>query len=117
MIFYAKDCQASTRQEVKGGTGEVGFLFSMTSDIHPGNSCFQVVGQVTLPPGSSIGFHIHDQEEEIFLITSGSGIYTDSNGQTCSVVAGDMTLTRRGEGHGLSNPGDQPLSFMAIIAA
>lgn len=115
MIFFAKDRQASVQQDVRGGTGEVEFLHSLTRENKPQNSSLRMVGQVTLARGSSIGFHIHEHDEEVYIITSGTGLYTDTDGQACLVGAGDVTLTRQGEGHALSNTGDQPLVFMAII--
>ena len=117
MIYYAKDEIKGVRQKAQGGEGEIHSLHSFVQDRRPENSCFRMVGRMTLPPGSSIGFHIHAEDEEIYLITGGGGIYTDNDRREYPVAPGDLTLTRRGEGHGLFNNGEEPLTFVAVIAA
>ena len=64
--------------------------------------------------GCSIGYHLHDGEEEIFYILSGTGTVTE--GDTTSVVGpGDAVLTGGGGGHSIENPGEEPLDFLATI--
>lgn len=116
MIFKAEDRAASVREKAQGGTGAIHGLHSFKAEDRPEGTCFKMVGNMTLPKGASIGFHIHHDDEEIYIITSGQGLYTDKNQQTAPVGPGDMTLTRQGEGHGLANTGDEPLTFIAVIA-
>ena len=117
MIFYTQDRELKVKKEAMGGTGQVEMLLSICESTQPEQTCFQMAGQVTLEPGSSIGIHTHKQNEEIYVIISGQGLYTDNNGESYPVAPGDLTLTRKGESHGLSNTGQQPLIFTAIIAA
>lgn len=117
MIFYAKERKASRRQNVQGGAGEVHGVHPLNADARPEGTAFKMVGQMTLVPGASIGFHIHEDDEEIYLITSGRGAYTDHDQREYPVAAGDLTLTRKGQGHGLANTGDETLTFVAVIAA
>mgnify|MGYP001764705283 CR=1 FL=1 len=40
-------------------------------------SRFQMVSQIELDPGSSIGSHLHGENEEIYWILSGEGVYNE----------------------------------------
>lgn len=116
MIFYAKDNVRTFREKPAGGAGEIRGTHPFQAEGRPQESRFKMVGEMTLSPGGSIGFHIHAEDEEIYIITAGRGFYTDADRREYPVAAGDMTLTRRGEGHGLKNDGAEPLVFTAVIA-
>lgn len=116
MIVFAQDRQPSVSLQPQGGEGRIEGLRSLTADNRPEGSRFKMAARMTLPPGASIGFHLHPDDEEIYVILSGRGLYTDSDGQTSPVGPGDLTLTRSGEGHGLANNGQEPLVFFAAIA-
>ena len=117
MIFYSKDRELRVKKEAMGGSGQIEMLLSICESTQPEQTCFQMGGQVTLEPGASIGVHTHAQNEEIYLITSGQGLYTTNSGEKYPVAPGDLTLTRKGESHGIANTGENPLIFTAIIAA
>ena len=74
----------------------------------------QLNAEVTLEPGCSLGYHEHHNESETYYILSGKGIYSD-NGTLRMVSAGDVTFTPDGQGHGMTNTGDEDLVFMALI--
>src|SRR6478752_7670538 len=57
----------------------------------------------TLKPGSSIGYHLQEQDE-IYYILEGKGEMR-MNGETFMVKAGDAILTRPGSSHGLTPKG------------
>ena len=61
-----------------------------------------------LPPGASIGIHVHDQGEEYYLILSGEGIMT-LDGIEHAVGPGDLTAVFAGGSHGLRNTGSDDL--------
>ncbi|MFC2504208.1 MAG: cupin domain-containing protein, partial [Cardiobacterium sp.] len=52
----------------------------------------------------------------VYIIISGKGIFTDSNGKESEVQAGDITIARPGQSHALKNAGDEPLVFLDLIA-
>ncbi len=116
MIFSAKDRIAGVRTNPLGGTGELRSLDAFARDRGPEGTCFQMVAENTLAPGASIGFHVHQDNEEVYVIVRGQGLYTDTDKNEYPVGPGDITLTRRGEGHGLKQTGDEPLTFLAVIA-
>jgi len=116
MIFSAKDRVESVRQKAQGGEGEIRSRHPFSADRRPAGTVFKMIGEMALAAGASIGFHVHKEDEEIYIINQGRGLYTRRDGQTAEVGPGDVTLTRKGEGHGLANIGQEPLLFTAVIA-
>lgn len=116
MIVFAKDRLPSVSRRPQGGEGRIDGLHYWAVGTRPDHSRFKMSAQMTLPPGGSIGFHLHPDDEEIYVILSGQGLYTDGDGRTSPVGPGDLTLTRSGEGHALANQGQEPLVFLAVIA-
>ncbi len=116
MIFYAKDRFENVRQKAMGGEGEIRGLHPFKPEDRPQSTRFKMVGEMTLAPGASIGFHIHENDEEIYMILKGRGLFTDNDKKTHPVGPGDLSITRKGEGHALANTGDDVLSFCAVIA-
>lgn len=78
-------------------------------------SRFQMISQIELDPGSCIGSHLHGDNEEIYWILSGEGIY-DEDGRDVPAGPGDMFLALQGHTHGLKNTGAGPLVMIAVIA-
>lgn len=74
----------------------------------------KMYAKVTIDPHSSIGVHEHSEDTESYYILSGCGIYTD-NDQTYPIKAGDLLFCDVNHCHGLENPTDEPLIFMALI--
>jgi mannose-6-phosphate isomerase-like protein (cupin superfamily) len=100
------------------GEGEVRGLHSFMNENRPEKTCFQMIGEMTLPArGASIGFHVHHDNEEIYVAVAGRGLFTDNDGSAHAVLPGDVMLTRQGEGHAIANDGDGPFTFIAVIAA
>ena len=116
MITKAAQRQAVSRPNVWGGEGELAAKYSLGPDAAKDGENFTMTAEMTLAPGHSLGVHTHDNNEEIYVILSGQADYTDENGATHRLSAGDMTLTRRGQSHGISNPGPENLIFLAAIA-
>ena len=74
----------------------------------------RVFAHTTIPPGCSIGYHVHSNESETYYIYSGIGEFND-NGTLNTVTAGDVTYTPTSDGHGIKNIGDEPLELIALI--
>jgi mannose-6-phosphate isomerase-like protein (cupin superfamily) len=74
----------------------------------------RLFSKVTLPPGSSIGYHLHDKEEEVYFILSGQGEVND-NGEIRTVNPGDAVLTGNGASHSIENKSDKPLEFIGAV--
>ena len=68
-----------------------------------------------LIPGASIGMHTHKDNEDVYVIVSGEGTFTDSDGKKTVVHDGDITIARPGDSHALANTGKAPLIFLNFI--
>jgi quercetin dioxygenase-like cupin family protein len=113
MIRRKEDCRTEYREHMRDGDGTV----QLTSLIEgPGelNDKGRLFSKITLQPGCSIGFHIHDKDAELFYILSGSAEYND-NGNCVTVSAGDVTICPTGTGHGIANHTDQVVELIAVI--
>ena len=71
--------------------------------------------RIELDPGASIGYHKHVDNEEVYFIISGKGIYTEE-GDDFDTRAGDSFLCRMGNSHGIKNVGTEKLIIGAAIA-
>ena len=84
-----------------GGDGEVK-IKRILNEKQLNGKC-GLYSEVTIEPGSSLGYHEHHGESETYYIISGRGEYDD------------MTYTPNGCGHALKRLGDEPVVFMALI--
>lgn len=75
----------------------------------------KMYARVTLPPGTSIGVHTHTGETEPYFIVEGVGDFTDNDGSVTPVVPGDCCVIVPGQCHGIANPYNGNLVFMALI--
>ena len=96
------------------GNGKGELKLELILDEELGDKC-RLYAKVTIPAGSTLGFHEHHGNNECYFILSGEGVY-DDNGVKRTVKAGDVTWTPDGSGHGLSNEGGkEDIVFMALI--
>ena len=104
------------KQDVAGGKGTLYGEFAFIRDNARDEDAIKEIGFMTLKQGSYIGLHAHNDNEDAYLILSGSGVFTDGNGNAWVVKAGDMTIARPGQLHGLANLSGEDLVFLDIIA-
>ena len=94
-----------------GGTGAV--------DLYEiwGNSDFKsgidFIDRVVVPPGSTIGFHKHGENEEMYIVLEGEGLMK-IEGDEVTVKKGDMILNAAGGSHGLVNNSNQNIDILVI---
>jgi mannose-6-phosphate isomerase-like protein (cupin superfamily) len=113
MIRQDGEYRIDVRERMRDGQGKVKIehLWEIGTELKAKN---RLCARLTLEPGSSIGFHAHDQEEEIFYIVEGKA-EADDNGKTVMLAAGDTILTGNGAGHAIRCAGDRPLVILAFI--
>ena len=99
-----------------GGKGILHGEFAFRREQALPKDAIKEIGWMTLKPGTSIGLHSHTDNEDAYLIISGRGVFTDSEGNTHQVGPGDVTIARRGQSHGLANQTMENLVFLDIIA-
>lgn len=112
MIRKSGTYEASTREAMRGGTGTVRIEHFWSQEELKGKT--RLCARLVLQPGSSIGFHEHVGEEEIFIVARGQGRVTDGD-RDVLVGEGDTILTGDGAGHAVEAVGDEALELIAII--
>ena len=113
MIRRAEECTVEYREHMRDGDGTVK-LTSFISGPADLNEKGRLFSKITLEPGCSIGFHIHDKDAELFYFVKGTGEYND-NGEIRTVNAGDVAICPTGTGHGIANKGEETLELVAVI--
>jgi len=114
MIRKSEDCAHTVVEKAVNGNGTAEFdcIWEPEKDMHSKNRLFS---KITLKPGCSVGYHEHLNEEEVYYILKGQALYND-NGTESVLKAGDCTITRHGESHGIACYGDEPMEFLAVIS-
>lgn len=113
MIKRRNDFRKEERKEMRGGTGTVKFERVWERDTEL-KSQARLFSKLILEPGVSIGWHIHENEEEIFLVLQGRARVSD-NGKEAVLETGDTIITQSGEGHSVACEGDETLVLLAVI--
>jgi mannose-6-phosphate isomerase-like protein (cupin superfamily) len=103
------------KSEVAGGKGTLFGAYAFTRDGALENQAIKEVSWITLQPGDSVGYHAATYEDA-YIIVSGHGIFKDEDGKDYPVKAGDITVVRKGQSHGIANTGKEPLLFADVIA-
>lgn len=113
MIRRENEFQQEERFEMRGGNGTVKIqhIWKKGDGL---NANVRMYARLILEPSASIGYHVHENEEEIFYVVSGRA-EADDNGTTVTLETGDSIVTRGGEGHAVKSIGDVPLVLLAII--
>ena len=91
MFRKAAQYRTELREKMRGGSGTVKIehFWEPKTEMHGAN---RMAARLTLPPGASIGFHKHENEEELFFIVKGQA-EADDDGPRCGVVDhGDLRV-------------------------
>lgn len=104
--------QIVRKDNMMGGKGYV--TLKMLYDEKQFHGTGRLYAEVTITPGSELGWHVHKGDAESYYIISGEGTYND-NGTIRTLKPGDFTYTGTGEGHSIENKGTEDLVFMALI--
>lgn len=110
-ILY-RDQLEETRPRMAGGEGECTLHHILPAELAAGVGRLFAIN--TLAPGSSIGYHEHRGEFEVYYILEGVARVTD-DGEEYDLAAGDMMLCADGHGHAIANRSDAPMRFLALI--
>jgi mannose-6-phosphate isomerase-like protein (cupin superfamily) len=116
LIVREEEVKKVCKSNMRGGNREVTLGFSVGPENPVEKSVFNLVATVNLDPGASVGYHVHEDDEELYHILSGNGVYND-NGTEVEVKRGDAMICRKGEGHSITNTGKEPMIFMAVVAS
>ena len=96
-----------------GGKGTIEIHKAMEGpEIFRGHG--RLLAMVTLPPGTSIGYHQHVGETETYFVVEGNGVF-NLNGVENPIGPGDVGLMEVGDSHSIENTGDVDLKMVALI--
>ena len=112
MIKKANEFKTEYRENMRGGNGTV----EITSFVTPAelNDKGRLFANITLRPGCSIGYHVHENDSEIFYMMKGEVLYND-NGVDHVLTAGDVMVCPAGTGHSVANNGSEDVEICAVI--
>ena len=112
MIKKANEFKTEYRENMRGGNGTV----EITSFVTPAelNDKGRLFANITLRPGCSIGYHVHENDSEIFYLMKGEALYND-NGVDHVLTAGDVMVCPAGTGHSVANNGSEDVEICAVI--
>ena len=112
MIRKAADCKKVYNEKMRGGNGTVEITnFATPEEL---NNKGRLFANITLKPGCSIGYHVHEADSELFYLMKGEALYND-NGVECTLTAGDVMICPAGTGHSIANNGEEDAEVIAII--
>ena len=112
MIKYKSDMQTEIKERMRDGKGRVEITHILKKEELKGKA--RLFANIRLLPNCSVGYHAHNNEEEVFYIISGKALVKDDN-KEYEVGPGDAILTGNGSSHSIENIGEQPLNFLAVI--
>ena len=112
MIKTTSDFKTVYHENLRGGDG----ITEITNFVTPEdlNDKGRLFANITLKPGCSIGYHVHENESELFYLIKGEALYND-NGTECTLRVGDVTICPAGSGHSIANNGQEDLELCAVI--
>jgi quercetin dioxygenase-like cupin family protein len=68
-------------------------------------------------PGQRIAAHVHPSGQDTWTILTGQGNYqTETSGSSLAITAGDVVVAPIGCVHGVSNTGQEPLTFISVVS-
>ncbi len=105
------------REPVEGchdGEGTI-FVRQLLGEAGDFESGMRFLHETTLPPGTTIGSHRHEGNEELYFFIEGSGTMV-VDGQRMPMQAGDVCLTKSGSTHELINDSGAELRIMVVEA-
>ena len=112
MIRKAADCKKEYREHMRDGNGIVEITnFATPEEL---NNKGRLFANITLNPGCSIGYHVHENESELFYVMKGEAVYND-NGTEVPVSAGDVMICPSGSGHAVANNSAETTELCAVI--
>jgi len=108
----ASEMTAEQRPKMRGGEGTVTIRNYFAKEEF--GAKVRLCAEMTLPPGASIGTHAHEGEDEVYIVTQGSGLLDEGKGPV-RVSAGDAILTGKGASHSIRNDDTEDLRIIAMI--
>jgi mannose-6-phosphate isomerase-like protein (cupin superfamily) len=112
--YIVSSTEACTElHNVHGGTGRVLWkVFALGGALYGDLESFEYC---RIPPGASLGMHVHARSEEIYFIIAGRGTMRLGM-ETREVGPGDLVVTALGSRHAVEAIGEEDLEFVCAEA-
>ena len=107
--FLTSDKQA--HESSHGGEGPVDLYEIWSGSDFASNVDF--FDRLIVPPGSTVGYHRHGENEEMYIFLEGRGTMT-IEGEQVPVKKGDMILNPAHGAHGLVNDSDTDIDVLIL---
>ncbi len=111
MIKNFLDTQKRIQNASHGGSGSVDLYEIWGKSDFESNVDF--IDRVVIPPNSTIGYHKHGNNEEMYVVLAGEGTMT-IQGEPVAIKRGDMILNRTFGEHGLVNNSDMDIDLLVM---
>ena len=111
MIRNFLETQKQIQHSAHGGIGSVE-LYEIWAKSDFVSNCDFIDRQI-IPSQSTVGYHKHGNNEEMYIILEGSGTMTIDN-QEVKVKKGDMIKNKPFGEHGLINDSDSDIDLLII---
>ena len=112
MIKRANEMVKTVKPQMRGGSGQALVTEMLSNGEYTGKA--RLIATITLEPGSSIGEHVHENEEEIFYVIEGTASYND-NGADIVLHKGDSCICFSGQKHSIANMDKNDTLIIAAI--
>src|SRR5947207_1209452 len=110
-ISTQKNAESEIQRNCHDGEGQI--LFREVFKKEDFESNLQHLHETIVYPHSTIGYHLHKGNEEIYYILQGEGTMI-VDGEEKRVFAGDAIITHSGSHHGLVNDTDKELKILVF---
>lgn len=112
-ISIGRTAKREIQKKCHNGKGAISFREVFNENDF--KSSLQFLHETSITPSSTIGYHKHAGNEEIYYVIEGEGVMTVDEEEK-KVTAGDAVITHSGSSHGLKNIGDKDLKILVFEA-